>query len=82
MPVSIGTIRELVEDDLRKAMGLSAGECSARIGPATEGGEIAWSWLHNGRTTVRVEKADGTVVLVHLRACVQIENVEVVGEDD
>lgn len=41
MPVSIGTIRELVEDDLRKAMGLSAGECSASIGSETEGHEIA-----------------------------------------
>lgn len=32
---SIATVRELVEDDLRKAMELSAGTCTAPIAPAT-----------------------------------------------
>ena len=67
-------------DTLRR--GLLTLSDAERIAPATEGREIAWSWLHNGRTTVRVERADGTVVLVHLRACVQIENVEVLGKDE
>ena len=72
---NVATIREIVEDDARKALGLSAGTCSALFGPATEGHEISWRWYEDGSAVVE----EGGVA-VRLRLCVQIEGVEALEE--